>query len=284
MSPRSDLADLKNAAIDLADQAGVEIRALHGYQETGMAADVFARVWGRNTTPVPSELGVAFVESGNYAVGAFAEGTLIGATIGFLGWHEGTIHLHSHITGVVAEARGHHIGTALKLHQAVWAARRNIDRITWSFDPLLRRNASFNLNSLGARPVAYRENLYGPLEDRFSAREESDRILVDWYPTGPEATAARAGSVPFPDAEALIAGGAVAVLRDRDGPVVAPGQTDVLCVQIPDDIVTLRNRTSHIAGAWRDALRATLETALHRGYVIKGFDPTGWYILERSSS
>jgi len=284
MSTRSDLADLENAAIGLAGKAGVEIRALRGYQETGMAADVFAQVWGRNMTPVPGELGVAFVESGNYAAGAFADGTMVGATIGFLGWHEGTIHLHSHITGVVAEARGHHIGTALKLHQAVWAARRNIDRITWSFDPLIQRNASFNLNSLGARPVAYRENLYGPLEDRFSEKEESDRILVDWYPTGSKAVAARAGTLPVPDAKALIARGAVAILRDHDGPVAAPGQTDVLCVQIPDDIVALRSKTSHIAGAWRDALRATLAAALNRGYVIGGFDPTGWYILERRPS
>ncbi|NOY54884.1 MAG: GNAT family N-acetyltransferase [Actinobacteria bacterium] len=281
MSPRRDLAGLENAAMDTADQAGVEIRALHGYRDTGMAADVFGQVWGRDATHVPTELGVAFIESGNYVGGAFAEGTMVGATIGFLGWHDGTIHLHSHITGVVPEARGHHVGMALKLDQAVWAARRDIDRISWSFDPFVRRNANFNFNALGARAATYRENLYGPLEDRFSARQETDRILVDWYPSGPEATAVRSGSLPLPNAEALIAEGAAAVLRDDNGPVVTPAQADVLCVQIPDDIVALRNTAPHIAGAWRDALRATLETAMNRGYVISGFDPAGWYILER---
>ncbi|NIA25613.1 MAG: GNAT family N-acetyltransferase [Gammaproteobacteria bacterium] len=284
MSPRRDLADLETAAIGVADQADVEIRALHGYRETGMAAEVFAQVWGRSATHVPTELGVAFIESGNYVTGAFAEGTMVGATIGFLGWHDGTIHLHSHITGVVAEGRGRHVGSALKLDQAVWAARRNIDRISWSFDPFVRRNANFNFNTLGARAITYRENLYGPLEDRFSAREETDRILVDWYPTGPQATAARSGSLPLPNAEALIAKGAVAVLRDHDGPVVTPGRGDMLCVQIPDDIVAHRNETPHIAGAWRDALRATLEAGMNQGYVITGFDPTGWYILERRST
>jgi len=33
--------------------------------------------------------------------------------------------------------------------------------IAWTYDPLIRRNAYFNLVKLGARPVEYLRNFYG---------------------------------------------------------------------------------------------------------------------------
>lgn len=275
---------LGDAAKVAANRAGVEIRLLSGYRETAMAAEVFSQVWGRNATHVPTELGVAFIESGNYVAGAFSGKTMVGATVGFLGSHGGALHLHSHITGVIAEAQGSHIGTALKLHQAVWAEGQGLTHIAWSFDPLVKTNAHFNINRLGAMPVSYRRNLYGPLEDQFSAMAESDRLLVDWYPTGPKATAVRTGQHVPPDARTLLNAGAAEVLRDLDGPVASESlAADTLCIELPTDIVTLRTTSRSLAEAWRDAIRATLETALHEGFAVTGFDPTGWYILERTS-
>ena len=80
---------LGDAAKDAANRAGVKIRLLSGYRETAMAAEVFSQVWGRNATHVPTELGVAFIESGNYVAGAFSGKTMVGATVGFLGSHGG---------------------------------------------------------------------------------------------------------------------------------------------------------------------------------------------------
>ena len=48
------------------------------------------------------------------------------------------------------EARGTGIGRAIKLHQREWAAANGIATIVWTFDPLVRRNAWFNIAVLGA--------------------------------------------------------------------------------------------------------------------------------------
>lgn len=273
-------AELETAARRAAQAADVDVRLLRDHLDTARVAEIFSLVWGREATHVPSELGVAFIESGNYVAGAFSEDGMVGATVAFLGWHDGTLHLHSHITGVVAEARGRGVGFALKLHQGVWAQRRGIGHIIWSFDPLIRANADFNLNRLGATPISYRQNLYGPLEDQFSARTESDRLIVDWNPTSAAATAVRNGRHRPPTAQQLVAAGAIAAVRNENGPVADLRRANRLCVQIPPDIVTLRTAASAVAEEWSMAIRSTLSAAMDDGYVVTGFDPAGWYVLE----
>ncbi len=272
--------ELETAARRAAHTAQVDVRLLRDHRDTARVAEIFSLVWGRDATHVPSELGVAFIESGNYVAGAFFEDTMVGATVAFLGWHDGRLHLHSHITGVVAEARGRGVGSALKLHQGVWAERRGIGHIIWSFDPLIRANADFNLNRLGAVPISYRQNLYGNLQDQFSARTESDRLIVDWNPTGATATAVRNGRLQPPDAPQLVAAGAIAAVRNVDGPAVDLRRADRLCVQIPPDIVALRTAANAVAEEWCMAIRSTLSAAMDDGYVVTGFDPVGWYVLE----
>jgi hypothetical protein len=63
--------------------------------------------------------------------------------------------LHSHVTGVVDSMRHAGVGRAIKLHQRDWAAERGLDWITWTFDPLVRRNAWFNIAILGADVHSY---------------------------------------------------------------------------------------------------------------------------------
>ncbi len=77
-------------------------------------------------------------------------------------------------------------GRAMKLHQRDWAAERDIPWITWTFDPLVRRNAWFNIEVLGAQVSEYLVNFYGPMTDSINAHDESDRLVVAW-PTDPDA-------------------------------------------------------------------------------------------------
>ncbi len=74
------------------------------------------------------------------------------------GYH---VHLHSHMAAVLPQAADRGIGTALKLHQRAWALRHEIDRIVWTFDPLVRRNARLNLTKLGGVGVEYLVDFYG---------------------------------------------------------------------------------------------------------------------------
>ena len=66
---------------------------------------------------------------------------------------------------VTRRGRGHQVGHALKMHQRRWALERGLSTITWTFDPLVARNAYFNLAKLGATPVHYYEDFYGELGD-----------------------------------------------------------------------------------------------------------------------
>ncbi len=50
----------------------------------------------------------------------------------------------------------------------------------WTFDPLVRRNAWFNIAVLGAEVAEYLPSFYGSMTDAINAGDESDRLLVAW--------------------------------------------------------------------------------------------------------
>ena len=65
--------------------------------------------------------------------------------------------------------------------------------MTWTFDPLVRRNAYFNTVKLAARPVEYLVDFYGEMTDEINAGQGSDRLLVEWPLLAPEVVSAAAG-------------------------------------------------------------------------------------------
>ncbi|STS10865.1 Uncharacterized conserved protein [Gordonia bronchialis] len=99
--------------------------------------------------PVSTDMLRALSHAGNYVAGAFIGDHLAGGSVGFFGAPVGHT-LHSHITGVSKRGRGHNVGYALKMHQRTWALHRGLRTITWTFDPLVARNAYFNITKLGA--------------------------------------------------------------------------------------------------------------------------------------
>jgi predicted GNAT superfamily acetyltransferase len=224
----------------------------------------------------------ALAHSGGYVAVAFAEREIVGALVGFPGWLNGGIQLHSHILGVSPAEQGRTIGFALKQHQRAWALARDIETITWTFDPLVRRNAFFNLTKLGASITAYYENFYGAMNDAINAGDESDRVLVEWNLRSSMVQERSERRGEEPDLEALRSDGAVAVLAvsDDGSPMLAtqPG-AGVLLAQVPEDIVALRERNPASARAWRHALRSVLAPALGGAYAASGMSRNGWYVL-----
>ena len=123
---------------------------------------------------------------------------MLGACVGFWAAPDRPA-MHSHIAGVTSAARGRDLGFALKLHQRAWALRCGVPVINWTFDPLIARNAHFNLRKLGGRPVKYAVNYYGEMPDAINAGDETDRMLLRWELGSAEARAACDG-VPAPRA------------------------------------------------------------------------------------
>jgi predicted GNAT superfamily acetyltransferase len=245
---------------------------------------LFADVWERpDEPPVDSDVLMALVLSGNYVSGAHQEGRLVGGLIGWLGGPPSDhLHLHSHILGVVPDSQVRGLGFELKQHQRTWCLDRGVKVIEWTFDPLVRRNAYFNLNKLGADAGVYLVNVYGEMADGINAGEESDRILIEWRLDSPKAVAAATGRATDPSADDLQQQSAGALLSIGEGGEPVPGSStarSVMC-EVPDDIVGMRRSNPQLARAWRTAVRKALTSAFDAGYRIQGVTRTGGYILD----
>lgn len=247
------------------------VRSLAGHDDLRAAAELFGRVWHhpRGLLPVDDHVLAALALSGNYVAGAFdGDGVMVGASAGWA-TPPPACELHSHITGVAPGLVATGIGTAMKLHQRAWALERSISVVTWTFDPLVRRNTVFNLSRLGATATAYLENLYGEMDDELNAGEPSDRLLARWELDRESVRRAVAGE------RQIVTSDLPVVLRCAgDEPVRAAGQlgSEGFRIELPADIESLRREALPVATRWRAAVREVLAPALRAGLVVAGVD------------
>ena len=294
---RSDLlAEADGAATRAAGAAGVVIRELDSLAELDAMIALFDEIWEPDSGDSSLRLDMmrALTKAGNYASGAYdlATGELLGACTGFFG-PPAHAELHSHIAGVRQAGLGRSVGFALKVHQRAWCLRQDVRVIAWTYDPLIRRNAYFNLVKLGARPVEYLRNFYGAMDDAINGGTETDRMLVHWdlaSDLAVEACAGRGQAASF--AAERDRGAAVALSAGPDGaPLAGPaldrvaldgptlGGARTVLVGVPADIEATRLSDPALAGAWRTALRDALAPPLCGGGRVTGFDRSGWYVV-----
>jgi len=226
--------------------SAIDIRTLDDVDGIHEAARVFDEVWHERGT-MPANILRALEHAGNYVVGLFDDGRMIGASAAFFG-PPAARSLHSHITGVLPGYQGQGLGRLLKNHQREWALQRGVGHITWTFDPLIPRNAHFNLAVLGARVSEYLVDQYGAMADGVNRGDQSDRLMVTWALAEPPA--------PAPTEDAILA-----------------------IVEVPDDIEGLRRSDPAAAAAWRVRVRDDLVGQLASGRRIGGFDRRGYLIV-----
>lgn len=235
--------------------ATVEIRAVTETAELAQVVDVLQRVWGADAPIVTLEMARAIGHSGGYVAGAFTNGgragSIVGASVGFLALHEGAPALHSHVTGLLPDARSSGVGRRMKMHQRAWAAARGIEWITWTFDPLVRHNAWFNIAVLGADVHGYLPDFYGTMTDAINAGDHSDRLHVEWRVSAPVPQHARNGG-------------------DVAGALLVPTPTDVVALRRSDPAAVTR---------WRRDVRAALTDAFDHGRHVVGFTREGNYVI-----
>jgi len=228
----------------------VRIATVATRQDCETAGAVFDRVWGMSGM-VPNEVIIATVHAGGYASLAWHGHDLVGASWGFLGNSHGEHTLHSHVTGVLSSHGTLGVGAALKHHQWRWAAERGLDAITWTFDPLVRRNAHFNLVKLGSVITEYHEDFYGAINDGLNRGEHTDRVIVRW-------PVKNVGENP------------------PAGSVVAAAEW---CISTPPDIETMRRTDRAGAQSWRTQQRADLRRAFDGRWKIAGLMSDGSYAV-----
>lgn len=236
-------------------RAGVEIRVLERAQDLEDLRWVCDEVWPGEGTNVTPNLLRASVHAGGYAAAAYLDGRPVGAAMGVVGRHRADggweEHLHSHMNAVLPGLRDRGIGTALKLHQRVWAAEQDFPWISWTFDPLVRRNAHMNIRLLGAEVRGYEPDFYGAMADGINAGDPTDRMFAWWD-----------------------------VMSAAPRPPIVPEDGD-LVVPLPADIVAIRGADPAQARDWRLRVRAAITQALDTGHVVVGVDEASSYVMRR---
>jgi predicted GNAT superfamily acetyltransferase len=282
--PAGDVAldSARAAAEAAAAAAGVRIEMPRDLAGLVAATEVWRRIWTPGGDPLISvEVLRALSHVGNYLSIARRGADVVGALLGFFGGNGRVDLLHSHILGVDPDARGGGVAYALKTHQRAWALERGIARMTWTYDPLVRRNGHFNLNKLGARGVDYLVAFYGAMPDAINSGDDTDRVLVAWDLA---ATAAAGEATPVHDVEALLRQGAAIALdaSPGHGPALQEnGDADILLCATPADIVALRHDDPACAQEWRTCMREVMVAAIERGMTLSGMARGGWYVLSR---
>ncbi len=231
-------------------QSDVAIHNLTVPAEHAALAALIGQVWvaPAGCPAVATDLLAALAHFGGYVAGAWtAGGQLAGGAYGFLGRHHGEPVLHSHTVCVAPGAERQGIGARIKHHQRAWAAERGLAAITWTFDPLVRRNASFNLTKLGAVITDYEVDFYGPLRDATNAGDETDRAVAVW------------------------------AVDDRRR---EPARDRSVRVFVPDDIVALRHTDPATARVHRLRVRDELGARVRAGWRATAMSRDGWYTVE----
>jgi predicted GNAT superfamily acetyltransferase len=239
-----------------------QIRTLHTRDEMVSLLGVADAVWGPPAgSMVSPDFLMALAHTGGYVAGLFdisqeAEpASMVGCSFGMLGRFRGDLVLHSHITGVLQSLQHRGLGRALKQHQRSWARENDLSAITWTFDPLVRRNGWFNLHCLGATAEEYHVDFYGPLGDAINGTDESDRLLAHWDIASTRAHRAAESALPTSE----------------------PQPDDVL-VATPEDIVDIRRNDPGAARHWRIAVRERLVDAFGTAHIV-GMTHDGAYVV-----
>ena len=230
----------------------VNIRVLNSHSEQKMARKIFDKTWKMDSgTEITPNLLQAMVHSGAYLYGAFIDEKCVGAAFAFPATTEG-LHLHSHMTAVLDEYRDQGIGYALKIDQWHWAKKNSYREITWTFDPLVARNAKLNLIKLGVEISAYYPNFYGDMPDALNTGDKSDRVMASWKVVG----------------EQPIAKGVIINLEKSD-----------TLIKIPKDIVAIRSKDISENLKWRHKVRDEFMLAFEKGGKVVGFSANNEYVV-----
>ncbi|SFD02019.1 Predicted acetyltransferase, GNAT superfamily [Nocardioides terrae] len=240
----------------------VVVRELGDLGELREAAAVLGRIWGvPENPPMSAELLRALGKAESYVAAAFdgagGDAAMVGVCVGFHSTPAARA-MHSHIAGVTTAMAGRHVGFALKLHQRAWCLDRGIELMEWTYDPLVARNAYFNLAKLGAHVAEYLPDFYGTMDDGINRDDETDRILVHWDLASASVVAASAGRTVRP---------------------VVPSGAAASWVQVPRDIEALRLTDPEQARGWRTKVRDQLLSALAAGGSVAGFDKEQGYLV-----
>jgi len=215
---------------------------------------------------------------------------------------------HSHMLGVRPEFENLGVGFMLKRAQWQMVRHQDLDCITWTYDPLLSRNAYLNIARLGAVCNTYFPDYYGEMQDDLNAGISTDRFQVDWW-LNSKRVSRRLSKKPrlkldlahFLAANIRILNPSLLTENNLPGPyegeieIASLDESDekgepILLVEIPSDFTRLKLEDSGLARAWRTHSRDIFQILFANGYLVTDFVylpgsyPRSFYVLSHGES
>jgi predicted GNAT superfamily acetyltransferase len=249
-----------------------------------------SEIWGSSAGVTPVHVLLTIAKEGSLVLIALDNEEPIGFAYGFLGFTEDNrVKMASHQLGVLPAYQDRQIGHQLKLAQREAALAKNLNLITWTFDPLQGRNARLNLRKLGTVCNTYIPNFYGNMTDELNRGLPSDRFRVDWWIASEYVAQRVAGQFIKPE------------LPSSEYPVLNPAQllknglpapaetfdlpnSNFCLVEIPVNLPTLKNVAPNLALKWRLQTREIFETAFSQGYTAVDLlrrEGRNYYLLQK---
>ena len=183
----------------------------------------------------------------------------VGVALAFPGLRGDLRYLHSHIVGVIPEYQNRGLGRQMKLKQRELALGIGIPLMEWTFDPLIVRNAYFNIVRLGAVIRRFHSNLYGVTASPLHGGLPTDRLVAEWWLSSIRVDSALAGTAPIP-------------------------ASDAVQIVVPAEMEDWKNSGSPLAAEVQADLNTEFQERFAQGYAVTGFrmkDRKGTYLLEQ---
>lgn len=253
--------------IDNPDVIGSDYRivTLHTADHRRRAAELYRSVFGYDHPAygVNPRLLAGIAANGGSVVGALdPDDRLVGFAYGFLGTDGDRTYHYSQAAVVAPGLQSKGLGRRLKLAQREVALGWGTTAMRWAYDPMLTRNAHFNLDVLDARGIAFEPDLYD--------EPDTDRIVVEWDLTKDPARRRLPEDLP---AE----GGWAQLIKEPDR----------ILLGVPSDIATVRAQRPAEAARVATAVRELMTGLFADGYQAvscQSVGDTAFYIFRTDGS
>jgi predicted GNAT superfamily acetyltransferase len=266
----------------------ITYRLLRRGDDLHQVLDLQRLVWSDNPeTLVPLHMLYSLVTNGCPLIGAFDEGLLVGFSLAFIAIDvqdssrpaAANLKLASKRLAVHPDYRSSGIGYRLKLEQKQYAHQQGIRLITWTFDPLISRNAYFHVRKLGGIARYFYRDFYDQAPGQVDAIGSSDRMICEWWITSNRVEERLHGTRRDLMLEQYLSGGAPIInpsveganglLMPSEGEVILDDQS-LLLVEIPPDTSRFFDDPS-LAKSWRNHTRAAFGLTFGAGYIVTDF-------------
>ena len=264
------------------------IKIIEDLEEMHLVEELQRLVWHeKDINIVPAHLINSAVHNGGILIGAFVNLELVGFVFGFPGFYQTPdgprLKHYSSMLGVNPDVQGQGLGFALKRAQWQMVRHQGIDRITWTFDPLLSRNAWLNITRLGAVCNTYLPNFYGKMDDGLNRGIPSDRFDVDWWVNSNRVNLRLSKRrrnyldlIHFINSGAHIYNPAEISQSGLPHPaslseIKIGVEQPIILVEIPSDFLALKTIDLQLALNWRLHSRAIFIKLFEAGYIVTDF-------------